>query len=282
MLVTFLIMLREGLEAAIMVGIIAGYLKKTGREQWLPAVWIGVGLACVLSIITGFAINLAQAEFPQKQQELFEAVVGLIAVGILTSMVLWMSKAAKSIKVQLQRSVDQALRGDDGQGQGWALTGMAFLAVAREGLESVFFLIASAHQGSGFSAFSGGLLGLGIAVLAGYGLFSGGVRLNLSKFFRYTGVLILFVAAGLLAGALRSLHEAGVWNSLQQTAFNLSGILSVDSLAGAVLSGLLGYQDAPSVGEVLLYLIYLIPALALFLSSVTVRPGMSSASSQEA
>lgn len=263
MLVTFLIMLREGLEAALMVGIIASYLKQTGRGQWLPAIWIGVLLACALSVLTGVAINLAQAEFPQKQQELFEAVVGLVAVGILTSMVLWMSRAARSIKMQLQRSVDRALQGGDGQG--WALVGMAFFSVAREGLESVFFLMASFQQSAGWGAFAGGLLGLLVAVLAGWLLFVGGVRLNLGRFFKATGLLILFVAAGLLAGSVRSLHEAGLWNGLQETAFNLSGVLSVDSPVGVVLSGLFGYQDAPAVGEVAAYLAYLLPALVWYL-----------------
>lgn len=268
MLTAFLIMLREGLEAALLVGIIAAYLKQTGRGQWLPSVWIGAVLACALSLACGTAIVLAQAEFPQKEQELFEAVVGLVAVGVLTSMVLWMSKAARSIRHHLQQSVDAALQG--GERQGWALTGLAFFAVSREGLESVFFLLATFQQdSSGWAPSLGAAAGLAIAAILGIALYHGGLRLNLARFFRVTGVLILFVAAGLLTGSVRALHEAGLWNGLQTTAYDLSGVLPVDSILGTVLAGVLGYHDTPTIGEVLVYLTFLLPALALF----TARPG---------
>ncbi len=149
MLIPFLIMLREGIEAALIVGIVASYLKQSGRGALMPAVWVGVLLATALSLFAGAGLQLLAAEFPQKQQELFEGVVGLIAVVMLTSMVFWMRKAARSIKGELQASIDQALaKGSDGQG--WALIGMVFLAVAREGLESVFFLLAIFQQSSGW------------------------------------------------------------------------------------------------------------------------------------
>ena len=132
MLIPFLIMLREGIEAALIVGIVASYLKQSGRGALMPAVWVGVLLATALSLFAGAGLQLLAAEFPQKEQELFEGVVGLIAVVMLTSMVFWMRKAARSIKGELQASIDKALhKGADGQG--WALIGMVFLAVAREG-----------------------------------------------------------------------------------------------------------------------------------------------------
>jgi high-affinity iron transporter len=266
MLIPFLIMLREGIEAALIVGIVASYLKQSGRGALMPAVWVGVLLATALSLFAGAGLQLLAAEFPQKQQELFEGVVGLIAVVMLTSMVFWMRKAARSIKGELQASIDSALaKGADGQG--WALIGMVFLAVAREGLESVFFLLAVFQQSSGWEAPVGALAGIAVSVVIGWGLYSGGVRLDLRRFFRFTGLFILLVAAGLLAGVLRKLHEGGVWNHLQSVVFDMSDTLPMDSPVGAVLSGLLGYQAAPVVGEVVVYLAFLAVALFFFLRS---------------
>jgi high-affinity iron transporter len=267
-------MLREGIEAALIVGIVASYLRQTGRSAWMPAVWGGVVAAVGLSLAVGVGLYLASAEFPQRGQELFEAIVGIVAAGILTSMVFWMHKAARSIKATLHASIDAALADDYSQGsysQGLPLVGIVFFAVAREGLESVFFLLATFEQNVGYGAPAGALLGLAGAVVVGYGLYRGGMKLPLKQFFRWTGIFILFVAAGLLAGSLRSLHEAGIWNSLQETAFNFSAVIPTDGALGTVLAGVFGYQDTPSVGEVALYLIYLVPALALLTLAATQR-----------
>jgi high-affinity iron transporter len=262
MLIPFLIMLREGMEAALIVGIVAGYLEKTGRSRWLPAVWTGVVVAALLCLALGLALDAASAEFPQKEQELFEGLVGLVAVAVLTWMVFWMRKAARSIGAELRQSVDVALA--SGSGSGVALVAMVFLAVGREGLESVFFLLATFQQNVGPWVPIGALLGLACAVLIGYGIYRGGVRLDLRRFFAWTGVFIIFVAAGLLAGALRAFHEAGLWNEFQTIAFDLSRILPADGVLGTVLAGLFGYSDTPTVGEVAIYLLYLVPALLLF------------------
>jgi len=261
-LVAFLIMLREGVEAALIVGIVASYLKQSGREQWMKMVWLGVALACALCLAVGFALQAASAEFPQRQQEMFEGGVALLATVILTSMVFWMKKAARSIKGQLQDSIDSALR--PGDRQGIALVGMAFFAVGREGLESVFFLLAIVQQSEGAAVPLGAALGLAAAVGVGWLIYQGGVKLDLRRFFRWTGIFILFVAAGLLAGALRAFHEAGLWNGLQQTAFDLSSVLPQDSIAGTLLAGVFGYQEAPTIGEVGVYLAFLLPMLAIF------------------
>ncbi len=262
MLVPFLIMLREGMEAALIVGIVASYLRQTGRRQWLPAVWAGVIAASALCLALGIVLDLASAEFPQKQQEVFEGVVGLVAVAILTSMVFWMRKAARSVALELRTSIDAALR--PGGGSGFALVLMVFLAVGREGVESVFFLLATFQQDVGYAVPAGAILGLLCAVLVGVGIYRGGVRLNLKQFFKWTGIFIIFVAAGLLASAVRALHEAGIWNGLQATAFDLSGVLPSDGPLGTVLAGVLGYSDTPTVGEVVAYLMFLVPVLALF------------------
>jgi high-affinity iron transporter len=258
MLVPFLIMLREGIEAALIVGIIASYLKQTGRGQWMPAVWIGVFLAAALALLVGGGLELMSAEFPQKQQELFEGIVGLVAVGILSSMVFWMRKVARSIKHSLHVSLDHALAGS--KHQVTALIAMVFFAVAREGLETVFFLLAVFQQSEGPAAPIGALLGLILAIL----IYTGSMRLNLGAFFRWTGLFILVVAAGILSNSVQALHEAGVWNHLQTVLFDFSATLPMDGPLGSVLAGMFGYQDAPTVSTLGAYLIYLVVALVMF------------------
>ncbi|GAB7529710.1 FTR1 family protein [Pseudomonas sp. 3A(2025)] len=262
MLVPFLIMLREGIEAALIVGIIASYLKQTGRGQWMPAVWVGVFLACALALLVGGGLELMSAEFPQKQQELFEGLVGLLAVGILSSMVFWMRKVGRSIKSELHQSLDSALGGS--RNQTWALIGMVFFAVAREGLETVFFLLAVFQQSTDASAPLGALFGLILSAGFGIALYRGSLRLNLGLFFRWTGLFILVVAAGILANSVRSLHEAGVWNHWQDVVFDVSATLPMDGPVGSVLAGMFGYQDAPTVSVLGAWLVYLIAALVLF------------------
>ena len=270
MFAAYLIMLREGVEAALIVGIVASYLKQSGRTQWLPMVWVGVGAAVAVCLAVGVALVSANREFPQREQELFEGLVALLATAILTSMVFWMKKAARSIKTQLHDSIDNALR--PGDRQGLALIGMVFFAVGREGLESLFFLLAIIQQSEGWAVPLGAALGLASAVAVGFAIYYGGVRLNLRRFFLWTGAFIIFVAAGLLAGAVRAFHEAGLWNGLQNTAFDFSSVLSQDGLIGTLLSSVFGYQEAPTVGEVLVYFAFLIPALILFFSSARPQP----------
>lgn len=262
MIIAFLIMLREGIEAALIVGIVASYLVRIGRREWLPALWLGVGLACAASLAAGAALDIVIGELPQREQELFEAVIGLVAAATLTSMVFWMRKAARSIKGELQSGVDAALAGER---QGLALVGLAFLAVVREGLESVFFLLAIAQQSSGWQPALGAGLGLLLAAAVGYAIYALGMTLNLRIFFRWTGLLILFVAAGLLANAVRSLHEAGLWNHLQQTVYDVGAVLPADGALGSVLSGFFGYQERATLGEIVAYLVFLVPMLVLFL-----------------
>lgn len=262
MFVPFLIMLREGLEAALIVSLIASYLKRTQRTRWFGAMWAGVFIAAAFCLALGLFINATTGEFPQKQQELFEGIVAVIAVVILTWMVFWMRKVSRNVKAQLEEAVDQALQ--KGGNNGWALVLMVFLAVAREGLESVFFLLAAFTQDVGLAPPVGAVLGLLCAAAIGALIYWGGVRLNLAKFFKWTSLFIIFVAAGLAAGAIRAFHEAGLWNHYQSVAFDLSATLSTHTLFGTLLESLLGYQEAPSVSEVVVWLIYLIPALLLF------------------
>ena len=267
MLVPFLIMFREGVEAALIVGIIASYLNRTGRGAWMPVVWIGICLALAFSLGVGAILQLAAVEFPQKAQELFEAIIGLVAVCVLTSMVFWMRKAARSIKAELQDSIDAAFAAPSRKGFG--LIAMVFLAVAREGVESVFFLLAAFQQAGAYAPL-GALAGVVLAGFVGYGVYAGSVRLDLRRFFRWTGAFILVVAAGLIANSVNALHEAGLWNHGQTVVFDISGVLPMDSPLGSVLSGILGYIDAPTISELAVYLGFLLPSLWLFLAD---RPG---------
>jgi high-affinity iron transporter len=262
MLVPFLIMLREGIEAALIVGIIASYLKQTGRGEWMPAVWIGVFLAAALALLVGGGLEMVSAQFPQREQELFEGIVGFIAVGILSSMVFWMRKVARSIKHALHASLDAALA--TSKNQVYALIAMVFFAVAREGLETVFFLMAVFQQSEGAGAPLGALLGLILSIGLGFALYSGSMRLNLAMFFRWTGLFILVVAAGILSTSVRAMHEAGLWNNLQTVVFDISGWLPMDGPVGSLLAGMFGYQDAPTVSTFGVYVIYVIVALVLF------------------
>lgn len=262
MLVPFLIMLREGIEASLIVGIVASYLVKTGRRSWLFSVWSGVALAVLLCAAAGLLLSILNADFPQRQQEVFESVIGLVAVFMLTSMVFWMKKAARSMKAGLQESIDSAL--STGAHQGMALVGLVFFAVAREGFESMVFLLATFQQSSGAWAAIGAVLGIASAATIGFAIYWGGVRINLARFFRWTAVFILVVAAGLLAQSVRSLHEAGIWNGLQQVVFDWSQAIPQDSPLGTFLAGILGYHDTPSASEVIVYLAFLIVTLPLF------------------
>ena len=276
MVAAFLIMLREGLEAALITGIIATYLAQTGRSAWLPAVWVGVFLAIALSLFVGAGLQLASASFPQKAQELFEAAVRGVAVVVLVWMVFWMRKAARSIKSELHGSIDAAL--SSATGQGWALTAMVFFAVAREGLESVFFLLAIFQQTSGPAAPAAAFAGILVAAAAGYAIYVGGARLNLRLFFRWTGAFILIVAAGLAAGVLGNLHEAGLWNLLQAHAYDLSTVLPESSLPGVILGGIFNYQEAPSVGQAIVYVVFLAVTFFFFLRPAPVpRPHLQAA-----
>ncbi|MDO4998299.1 MAG: iron uptake transporter permease EfeU [Neisseria sp.] len=268
MAIAFLIMLREGIEAALIVGIVAGFLKQAGYTHLMPKVWLGVALAVVLCAVVGIGIHQATGEIPQKQQEFVVGAIGLVAVAMITYMILWMKKAAKSMKQMLHDSVQTALRQG---GSGWALVAMAFLAVIREGLESVFFLIAVFQQSPTWSMPLGAVLGLLASFIVGVLLYQGGMRLNLQKFFYWTGIFLVFVAAGLFSGAFRALHEAGIWNLGQTILADFSPVLHEDSALGVLLGGFFGYTDHPTVSDVATYLIYLLPVLFWFVRGQKMR-----------
>ena len=257
MLPTFVIGLREGVEAALIVAIIAGFLRQEGRRDALRPMWLGVGAAVAICAAAGIALELLDQELPQRQQEGLETVVGIAAVGIVTFMIVWMRRHARNLSGQLRRSAGAALAA----GSTGALVAMAFFAVFREGLETVVFLLAVFQNAEDpASAGAGAVLGLAAAVTIGLLIYRGGIKLNLARFFRITGFVLVLVAAGLVASAIHTAHEAGWLNAGQAQAFDLSWLVVPGTWTSALLTGMLGWQPQPTEAEVIGYLLYLVPA----------------------
>jgi high-affinity iron transporter len=261
----FVIALREGIEAALIVSIVLAYLKQLGRSDRSHLVWWGTGLAVALSAIVGTIIFSVGAEFEGTAEQVFEGLVTLTAVGVLTWMIFWMRRQGARIKSELQQKVDTALTAG-----GLALAAIAFFAVLREGVETALFLFAAAEgtavEGGGVAAqLLGALLGLGLAVVLGVLLYRGGIRMNLRTFFKVTGVILVVVAAGLFAYSVHELQEAGWLPFLESPAFDLSATLPDDEGVGAVLRGLVGYNADPGVLEVVAWAAYLVVVGTLYL-----------------
>src|ERR1700712_2692082 len=270
MIPTFVITLREGVEASLIVGIIAAFLVKEGRRDALRQMWIGVGIAIVLCTAVGVGLDVLNEELPQKQQEGLETIVGVIAVATISYMIIWMTRHSRGIKSELEGEAASALAA----GSTMALVGMAFLAVLREGFETSVFLLAAFQDASDTAAAgAGAVLGLLAAVLIGLGLYRGGVRINLSRFFRVTGLILVFVAAGLLASAAHTAHEAGWINSMQSQVLDLSWLVQPGTISGSLLTGMLGLQPQPVLIEAIVYVAYAVPMTLYVLWPDRFRPG---------
>jgi high-affinity iron transporter len=258
----FLITLREGIEAALIISILLAYLRQVGEAGQARLVWIGSAAAIVVSLAGGAVLYAIGAEFEGTAEQVFEGLVTLFAVSVLTWMIFWMRRQGGRVKSELQQRVDAALLGG-----GVALGSLAFVAVLREGIETALFLY-GAEQAAGqglLPTVLGGLIGLSVAAVLGYLLYRGGLRLNLRVFFRVTGVLIIIVAAGLFAFSVHELQEAGWLPFLTQPAFDISHRLSDENGGGAMLRALIGYNDDPSVLEVIAWASYLLVTGFLFL-----------------
>ena len=260
MIPTFVITLREGVEASLIIGIIAAFLVREGRRDALRQMWIGVAIAIALCTAVAVILRVVGEGLPQKEQEGLETVIGLIAVAAVSYMIVWMRRHARGIKAVLEGETASALA----TGSTMALVAMAFLAVLREGFETSVFLLAAFQDSTDTAAAgAGSVLGLVAAIGIGLGLFRGGVRINLSRFFRFTGIVLVFVAAGLLATAVHTAHEAGWISGMQSQAVDLSWLVQPGTISGSLLTGMLGLQPAPTVIEALLYLLYAVP-MALY------------------
>ncbi len=262
MIPTYVIGLREGLEAALIVSIVAAFLRRQGQRQALRYVWLGVGIAVVLCTAVGVALQLLDEQLPQSQQEQLETVIGVCAVGIVTFMIFWMRRHAAGLRGEIEHSAAAALA----SGSVVGLVAMAFFAVLREGLETAVFLLAAFQASSNaLTAGLGALLGILTAVVIGFGIYRGGVRINLARFFRITSVFLVLIAAGLLATAVHTAHEGGWINSLQGQALDLSWLVVPGTVTSSLLTGMLGLQPLPTQGEVLAYLVYAVPMLLFVL-----------------
>jgi len=276
----FVIALREGIEAALIVSIVLAYLKQLGRTDRSRLVWWGTAFAVLLSAALGTLIFAVGADFEGTAEQVFEGLVTLTAVGVLTWMIFWMRRQGARIKSELQHKVDTALMAG-----GFALAALAFFAVFREGVETALFLFAAAEgtavEGGAVGAqLAGAALGLALAVVLGVLLYRGGIRMNLRSFFKVTGAILIVVAAGLFAYSMHELQEAGWFPVLERHAFDLSSALPDDEGIGAVLRGLVGYNADPTVFEVLAWITYLVVVGSLYLrpyTSLSSRPAVADA-----
>jgi high-affinity iron transporter len=253
---TFVIGLREGLEASLIVGIIAAFLIQRDQRGALRPMWIGVAIAVGLCATVAVVLRLVGESLPFRQRELMEGILALLAVAGVTYMVVWMRRHSRELKAHLEDHAERALL----TGSVLALVGMAFFAVLREGLETAIFLLAAFQSSSNPMATGlGAALGVLVAVGLGYGIYRGGVRINLSRFFRVTGFVLVIVAAGLLSSAVHEFSEAGVVTVGQAAAFDLSWLVKPGSVRASLLTGMLGLQPTPTVVEVAVWLAYAVP-----------------------
>ncbi len=265
--VHFVIGLREGVEAALIVGIVATFLHQQGRRDALRWVWAGVALAVVLCAGVAVLLDVIDENLPQRQQETFEAIVGLVAVGMVTFMIVYMRRHARLLGGVLRSNAAHALAA----GSVWSLVGMAFLAVMREGLETAMFLLAAFQASTGVispaSAGLGASAGLLAAAVIGLVIYRGGMRVNLARFFRFTAVLLVVIAAGLVSSAIHHANEAALFTVGHAQALDLSGVVtpSSDSMLSGLITGLLGVYPFPSVAEVVGWLLYAVPMLTFVL-----------------
>ena len=275
MFANYLIGLREGLEAALVVTILVAYLVKTDRRELLPRIWSGVALAVLVSLAFGAALTYGPRGLTFKTQELIGGGLSIVAVGFVTWMIFWMARTARSLSGELRGQIDRAA--DGGR---WSLVVVAVLAVGREGLETALFLWAATQAGTREAVGSvtptweplvGAGLGLLTAVAIGVALYKGAIRINLTKFFTYTGGFLIIVAAGVLAYGVHDLQEADVLPGLNNLAFDVSGTIDPNSTLGTLLKGVFNFSPATTKLEAAAWLLYVVPVMTLFLLGVRRR-----------
>ena len=252
MLAAALITFREGLEAALIVGVVLAVLRRVGRPEWRTAVWWGVATAVALSLVAGLALYAVGAKMEGRAEEVFEGAAMLLAAAFLTWMIFWMQTQGRQIRERLEDDTRQAL----GTGRRGSLFGLAFFAVGREGVETVLFLSAVAFADSGAVALAGGLVGLAVAVAVGWLLFAASTRLDVRRFFQVTGLLLVVVAAGLVAHGVHELQEARLLLVVVEHVWDINPVLDEGSGAGSLLKALFGYNGNPSLIEVVSYVAF--------------------------
>jgi high-affinity iron transporter len=267
MLGNALIGLREGLEASLVVSILVAVLVRTDRRRELPKVWLGVALAVAVSVGVTLALTLSQQALTFEAQELLGGSLSIIAVGFVTWMIFWMRRVGRTIAAELQGGLERAIAMGS-----VAVVVMAALAVGREGLETaVFFVAAAQAAGETTGPLIGFLLGIAVAIVLAYLIFRGAITLNLGKFFTVTGVLLIFVAAGILAYGVHDLQEARFLPGLDTLAFDVSAAVPADSWYGVLLKGIFNFSPQTTVLEAVVWVLYVGSVLTLFLRPVSSR-----------
>jgi high-affinity iron transporter len=260
-LANFLIGLREGLEATLIVSILIAYLVKTDRRDRLPPVWAGVGAAIALSLGIGAILTFGAQSLSFEAQEAFGGTMSFLAVIFVTFMIFWMRKASRSLKSELQGRLDKAISMGTG-----ALVATAFVSVAREGIETALFVWpAVLAAGSGWEPLVGVFLGLALAVVIGYLLYRRAIAFNLGRFFTWTGAALVIVAGGVLAYGIAEFQEIGVLPGAESIAFDVSGVIAPDGFAAALLRGILNIHPTTSWLQAIAWLLYVVPVMILFL-----------------
>lgn len=254
MATSFFLSLREGLEAALIIGIVLGVLRKMEHQNLNSTVWIGALSALIVSILAAIGMNWIGAEFVGQGEQLFEGITMLLAASVLTWMVFWMRNQSKTMKQEIEHGVRQVAQG---QGQR-AIFFLAFLAVVREGIELALFLLAARLTSNPLQEFLGATLGISTAALLGWTIFASSRRLSLSRFFQSTNVLMALFAAGLVGLGIHEFNELGWIPSIIEHIWSLNGFIPDDSTVGQLLKALVGYNSAPSLSQVIAYLGYFV------------------------
>ncbi|MDJ0334486.1 MAG: iron uptake transporter permease EfeU [Rhodoglobus sp.] len=264
MLSNFLIGLREGLEAGLIVGILVAYLIKISRRDVLPRLWMGIGAAIAISLATGAILTWGPYGLSFQGQEILGGALSILAVILVTWMIFWMGSHARSLKGELQSKLDAAVAG-----AGLGIVVVGFVSVGREGVETALFIWASVNSGA--NAVVGtvsAIVGILVSVVIAYLIYRGLVRINLSKFFTWTGLFLILVAAGVLSYGIGDLQEAGVVAGHSQIAFSLATAIPPSSWYGTILSGLFNFTPEPTWLQFIAWLAYLIVITTLFLRRV--------------
>jgi len=270
----FLIGLREGVEAALIVAIVLAYVVRTGNGRHISKIWLGSGAAIALSVVIGLLIFNTVGAFEEPYEQLFEGSAMLLAAVVVTWMLFWMRRQSMNLRGELQAAVDRVLS----EGTAWGLAVLAFTAVIREGVETALFLAGqatSAEEGAG-SVLIGAVIGLAAAVLIGWGFYRGSRAIDLRRFFRWTGIALVFIAAGLLSHAVHEFIEvaeiSGVAVIGSQTAFDISAVLSHEDGVGQFLRAIFGYSARPELLTLLVHVGYVVAVLVLYLRPVRPAP----------